>query len=229
MKLSTAALVRGRVLHSQDRYWRVEDFDTQPHAVVTELRRLANAGHLERVRRGVYWRGRQTRFGPRAPTPLEALRKVVGAGEAIGAAGWYASNLLGLSTQVAPQPVVALTGRPPTGLRGMRVVSRASRTGRRDARLNDVEVTVLEALQGWEKYVELDHSSAREHFVALLRRPEVRVDRIVRASATEPAIVRERLRAVLEAAGQTSAARRVARARSASSKERALRVLRGAS
>jgi hypothetical protein len=222
---STAADVRVQILRSRDKFWRVTDFDAKPHAVVMELRRLVDAGELERVRRGVYWRGRKSRFGRDVPAAVQALREVVGVGEAVGAAGWYATNLLGLSTQVAPQPVVSTTRRPPTGLRGVRVISRASRIGRRDARLNDIEVTLLEALEGWDKYVELEKTKALGRFVELLRQPDVRLNRILRAAVTESPVVRERLRAVLQHGGWREAASRIMRARSRTSSARALRVI----
>lgn len=225
---STAASVRDRVFRSKDRFLRVEDFEGESHAVVMELRRLVEAGELERVRRGVYWRGRKTRFGTSVPQAVDALREVVDDREAVGAAGWYAANQLGLSTQVAPQPVVSVTRRPPSGLRGIRIVNRTSKTGRRDARLNSLEVTLLEALEGWDRYVELKRPVALKRFVDHLRSPEVHVDRLVRASRTESPIVRERLRAVLEHGGWKREATRIAGARSEAARERALRVVAGA-
>jgi hypothetical protein len=222
---STAARVRRRVLGSEERFWHAEDFDDEPHAVVMELGRLADAGEIERVRRGVYWRGRETRFGMNAASAVQALREVAGDREAVGAAGWYATNLLGLSTQVAPEPVVSVTARPPTGLRGIRVINRTSRSGRREARLNDVEVTLLEALEGWDKYIELGSAEALQRFVDVVRRPEIRLDRLVRAAKTESSTVRERLRAVLEAGGWDEQARKIDRARSITGQARARRVL----
>jgi Family of unknown function (DUF6088) len=222
---STAAEVRRRVLRSSDRFWHVEDFDGDPHPVVLELRRLVEAGELERVRRGVYWRGRKTRFGMAVPPAVEAVREIVGDGEAVGAAGWYATNVLGLSTQVSPTPVVAVTQRPPTGLRGVRLINRASRVGRRRAKLNEIEVTLLEALEGWERHVEVDRSEALDRFAKLLERDDVRVERLARAAETESPRVRERLRAVLAHAGLGKEAEKIERARHRSSRERALAVL----
>lgn len=222
---SVARTVRDRVLRSRDRFWRIEDFVGAPHAVTMELRRLRDAGELDHVRRGVYWRGHKTRFGMAVPAAVRALREVVGDREAVGAAGGYATNLLGLSTQVSPEPVVSTTRRPPTGVKGVRVVNRASRTARRDARLNDIEVTFLEALEVWNKYVDIGHRDAMKRFVEVLKRENVRVDRVVSASRTEPPVVRERLRAVLEHGGWKSEARLIARARSSSSKQRALQVV----
>ena len=228
---SVAEQVRRRVLASRDRAWRVEDFEDleEPEgsasAVNNELRRLVARGDLTRVRRGVYWRGRKSRFGMLAAPAADALRKSVGDNEAVGATGWHATNLLGLSTQVSPVETFAVSHRVPEGLTKVKVASRAARRGRRDARLNGMEVTLLEALEGWERYVEVDSETALKRFAQLLNRDDVRVDRLVGASPTEPAAVRERLRAVLRHAGHAEAAERVRRARDPRTRERALRVL----
>jgi hypothetical protein len=154
-----------------------------------------------------------------------ALRRVVGEKEALGAAEWYATNLLGLSTQVSPVEVLALSRRPPEGFKNVRIIDRTTRTGRRDQGLNDIEVTLLEALEGWDRYVEVGPDEALKRFRGLLDREDVRVDRLVRASRTESPAVRERLRAVLEESRFDDEAAKVARARSRSARQRALRVL----
>lgn len=58
-------------------------------------------------------------FPDRVTIADEAARKLLGDREAIGATGWQAAKLLGLSTQVAPVEVLATTGRPPAGLRNV--------------------------------------------------------------------------------------------------------------
>lgn len=225
MEQSTAREVRDLVLHSTDRFWRIEDLPGAPHAVTMELARLVKAGQLQRVRRGVYWRGHESRFGMVGAPAVSAVRQVVGEREAVGAAGWYATNLLGLSTQVSPVPVVAVTQRPPTGFSAIRVVDRSRRTGRRDQQLNDTEVTVLEALESWDRHIELDNQTALDRFVEILRRDEVRVDRLALAAETESSRVRERLRTVLMQGGWIHEAQKVSPARSASSRARAQQVL----
>lgn len=222
---SVAREVRHRIMRSGERVWRVEDFDGSPSAVNNELRRLVAQGELKRVRRGVYWRGKKSRFGMGRAPQGEALRKVIGNKEAIGATGWHASNLLGLSTQVPPVEMLAVTHRRPKGLDGVKVVSRAARTGRRDARLTSIEVTLLEALEGWDRYVEAKSAIAMDRFVELLDRDDVRVERLVQASPTEPPVVRERLRAVLEHGGLAEIAQRVPAARDRRTRARALNVL----
>jgi len=115
---SVANSVRRRVIRSSGRFWHVEDFEGSGRAVEMALSRLVEAGELERVRRNGYWHGVKTGFGMTVAPPVAAVRKVVGENEAVGAAGWYATNLLGLSTQVAPVPVVAVSRRTPTGIPG---------------------------------------------------------------------------------------------------------------
>jgi hypothetical protein len=224
---STAHAVRRRVLGSSDRMWRTEEFDGSSNAVQSELRRLLKAGELERIRRGLYWRGRRTRFGTTAPDAGEALRNVLGKRAAVGATGWYATNLLGLSTQVSPVETLAVSGRPPTGMQGVKMVDRSQRVGRNDARLTDLEVTFLEALEGWDRYVEAKPKKAVAKFEELMKNGDVRVDRLVSASKTEPAVVRERLRRLLLDAGWAEEAAGVNGARSESAKRRASAVFPG--
>ena len=222
---SIAKTIRRKVLRSSERFWKSEDFEGDPKTIESALSRLVEAGELEHVRRGVYWRGRPTRFGMSVPPPVDAVRKIVGDDEAVGAAEWYATNLLGLSTQVAPVPVIAVSRRPPAGISGVRLVSRTSRTGRRDARLNSLEVTILEALDGWERYVEVDGETAVRRFLVLLAEDRVRLRRLTSAARTETVRVRERLRWLLEQGGHADQATRIDGARSGTARSQALAVL----
>jgi hypothetical protein len=225
---STAREVRRRILGSRDRIWRVEEFDGSVDAVQSELRRLVKAGELEHLRRGVYWRGHRTRFGMTVASETQALRKVLGHQVAIGATGWHATNLLGLSTQVSPVEMLAITARPPAGFSHLKLVDRSRRVERREQRLNDLEITVLEALEGWDRYVEEPSERASARFRALLGRDNVRIERLVSAAKSEPAVVRERLRQVLEDGGWSAEADRIPRARSRAAKDRALAVFQNA-
>jgi hypothetical protein len=222
---STARQVRERVLGSENRFWTISDFGESTPAVHMELHRLKAAGELRQVRRGVYWRGRPTRFGMAPPTQVDAVRAELGDSEAVGAAGWYATNLLGLSTQVSPVEVLAVTRRPPTGFERVRFVDRSRRTGRRDQGLNDFEVTLFEALEAWDQHVEHPPREATQRFLDLLAGDGVRLDRVVPASRTEPAIVRERLRELLRRLDRDDLANAVPRARSQKARQRALAVV----
>lgn len=222
---SVARKVRRRVLASRDRFWQSDDFGVASRAATDELRRLVAQGELTRVRRGLYWRGQQTRFGPRPASRRDAVDAIVERRDAVGPAGWNATNLLGLSTQVPATEILATPHRAPEGLDGIRWVDRRQRTARRTARLNGLEVALLETLDGWERYVEVDADDALRRLVSLVGDDRVRVDRLVRASQTEPARVRERLRAVLEGAGLDDDAEAIERAHDPRTRARALRVL----
>jgi hypothetical protein len=221
---STASVVRRRVLASRDRIWRTEEFEGGHDAVQAELRRLVEAGELERLRRGVYWRGHKTRFGMTVADQVQALLEVLGKQATIGAAGWYATSLLGLSTQVSPRQVLAMTARPPAGFDHLQLVDRSQRIGRHDARLSSLEVTMLEAIEGWEKYVEAKPDRAVRRFLEMIDDGSVRVAKLVAATKTEPVVVRERLWWLLVESGRDVDAGKINRARSDSARQRALSV-----
>ena len=81
-------------------------------AVDQALSRLARAGHLLRVGRGLYVRPITSRFGTRAPAPEKVVEGVAAlTGETVASSGAAAANALGLSTQVPVRPVFLTSGR----------------------------------------------------------------------------------------------------------------------
>jgi len=86
-------------------------------AVDQALSRLARAGRLLRVCRGVYMRPIETRFGPRPPIVEKAVMALAELwGETIVPCGASAANVLGLTTQ-NPVLFVYLTSGPNRRLR----------------------------------------------------------------------------------------------------------------
>lgn len=216
MSTSTvAAEVRERVLRSRERFWRPEDFEGSPEAVAQALSRLSRGGELRRVRRGLYWRGAPTRLGM-APPPPERLGGEVVAGPGRGPAGWSAALALGLSTQVARREAIAVPARAPRSSGPVHFVSRAAATKRRDERLRPAEVALFEVLRDWDHLVEVPMVDAVDRIARLADAGEVRLERLARASATEPPRVRERLRRLLGAMGRPDMASTVRPARSES-------------
>ncbi len=212
---SVAPEVRKRVLPSRDRFWRPEDFDGSSDAVTQTLSRLVRAGELRRVRRGLYWRGAPTRLGMAPPPPDRLAGEVVG-GPGTGPAGWSAALALGLSTQVPRRETIAVPGRAPRNPGAVHFVSRAASTKRRDERLRPVEVALLEVLRDWDGLVEVPTDEAVGRIARLADTGVLRLDRLVRASMTEPPRVRERLRRLLGALGRSTSADAVRPARSES-------------
>jgi hypothetical protein len=212
---SVAKEIRKRVLPSSERFWRPEDFEASPDAVAKTLSRLAEAGELRRVRRGLYWRGAPTRLGMAPPPPERLAGEVVG-GSGTGPGEWSASLALGLSTQVPRRDTIAVPGRAPRDPGTVHFVSRAASTKRRDERLRPAEVALFEVLRDWDGLVEVPTHDAVDRIGHLVDTGALRLDRLVRASATEPPRVRERLRRLLAALGLTTSAISVRPARSES-------------
>ncbi|MHB8246427.1 MAG: hypothetical protein ACYDGN_13985 [Acidimicrobiales bacterium] len=214
---TVAAAVRARVMRSRERFWRPEDFDGSPGAVAQTLSRLVRGGELRRVRRGLYWRGSPTRLGM-APPPSERLASEVAHVPGTGPAGWSAALALGLSTQVARREAIAVPARAPRSPSLINFVSRAAAVKRRDERLRPSEVALFEVLRDWERLVELPMPAAVERIVRLADSGEVRLDRMTRASGSEPPRTRERLRHLLGAMGHAELIDAVHPARSPSVK-----------
>lgn len=220
-KASVASNVRSRVRRSRDRFWEPEDFDGSPEAVAKALSRLSESGELRRVRRGLYWRGSSTRLGM-APPRADMLASAIAGETGTGPAGLSAALKLGLSTQVPRVETIAVPRRAPRATTGVRFVSRASSTRRRDEHLNAAEVALLEVLRDWDRTVEASPSLAVERVGRLIDAGAIRLARVVRASSTEPANTRERLRALLHALGRPDDAERVRPARSSRAGELSL-------
>jgi hypothetical protein len=207
--------VRKKVLRSRNRFWSPDDFDGSPDAVAQALSRLLRAGELRRIRRGLYWRGTPTRLGM-APPPVERVAHAVADARGTGPAGFSAALALGLSTQVPRRETIAVPGRAPRNLGSVRFVSRAASAKRRDERLRPAEVALLEVLRDWDSVVELSADAAVDRIGRLASSGDLRVDRLARASSTEPPHVRDRLRRLLTELGCQDAASMVRPARSRS-------------
>lgn len=213
---SVAAEIRERVLRSRDRFWRPEDFVGSPKAVAQALSRLVRTGDLRRVRRGLYWRGSPTRLGMAPPPPGRLAGEVVQHGPGTGPAGWSAALALGLSTQVPRREAIAVPGRVPRSLDSVHLVSRAAATKRRDEHLRPSEVALFEVLRDWDNLVEVPAAEAVNRITRLAEIGEVRLDRLARASSSEPPRTRERLRQLLGAIGHAELVESVRPGRSAS-------------
>lgn len=209
--MSTAAAVRDRVgRRGPERFHRPEDFPGNRNAVERALGRMCAADELMRVRKGLYWRGRESRFGMVPPTNEEVLAAIA-PGCSFGLASYSAANLLHLTTQVPLRPIHAVsrwTGRPPAGLR-LLVRSGERGRGRDRARLNPYEVAVLEVLEDGPVVTELDGAAASERLDAAIASAAVRPAALAAAARTEPPRARARLRHLLATSGRPDLAERI--------------------
>ncbi len=180
---SVAESIRSRVARARPgAFFRVSDFDGPRRAVESAFSRLAlDEGSLLRIRRGLYWKGVESRFGSGRPRTEDVVREVAER-RGVGPAGWSASHALGLSTQVPAVPEFAVVGPPPTGVPGVRFHSRRNfaRLG-----LSYDEVALLEVLRDWPEHVDRDWSDLEGVVVRLRDERRIRPKRVLKAATDE--------------------------------------------
>lgn len=193
VKESVAGAVRRQVERARPgTFFRRRDFEGTDRAVESALSRLAAEGELVRVRRGLYWRGTKTRFGMTHPSVLEAALVVGGPGS--GPAGIAAAQLLGLTTQVPATVEVAVPGKVPEPMTGVRFRSRPYE--RRERRLTPIEVAVLEILRD-PHAAEMPWPQVQARIRDLIAEGTVRAGVLGAAATSEPRVeARQRWSAV---------------------------------
>jgi hypothetical protein len=163
-------------------YFTTSDVPCRATAVGPALTRLSRPdGPIERVRQGVYWRKVQpTRFGSVRPDAYRIA--LLAAGEGAGPSGASAANRIGLSTQVPKRPHVAVVGRPPKGLDGVKVVSRANP---HRVKLSSEEIAVLECLRDFDRYSEVSWNRGRQRIRHLAATGKIDLQKIAEVAAHE--------------------------------------------
>ncbi len=171
METSVAASVRDALAKMPSRaFVHAAALPGATSAVEVELARLTRRGEIRRVRKGLYWRGPKTRLGIATPDPEAVALEVAGRGA--GPAGVAAAHWLGLTTQVAGRPSVAVPGRVPAAVPGVRFCSRTYR--RRELGMRALEVAVVEVLREWPMFVEADWADTCSKIGSLIESRSVR-------------------------------------------------------
>jgi len=142
--------------------------------------RAVKEGLLLPVRRGLYYRGRRTRYGITAPRPDEVARVVLGT-RGVGPAGYSAARAWGVTTQVPPVWHVA-TLRTVDPIEG---VAQHERRNLARADLNEKEIALLELLRSPEIYVEAGWDTLVDRFRAALANREVDLEKLRAAAPGE--------------------------------------------
>jgi hypothetical protein len=99
---SIVGRIRARIEAAGERVWRATDFQCADRAwtaqaIAQSLSRLSRQGVVRRLGKGLYYRGRETAFGPSLPSPamVQSLpiagRKIFPSGHAATAAGLAAA------------------------------------------------------------------------------------------------------------------------------------------
>ena len=195
--LSAASLVRQRIEAGGERFWRLEDFREFPFlAVAQALSRLAKSGVIERLSKGVYYRGRPTALGQSRPNPSR-LQKLVSRRQKVFPAGLAAANLLGFTTQSGSRLELATSGLSlPRKLVGRDAVIHTRRP-EAWAGLTEIEAALLDFLRRGGELTELSREETTRKVLALLAEAG-RFERLLKVARTEP----PRVRAILGAVGE---------------------------
>ncbi|MEW6058839.1 MAG: hypothetical protein AB1551_01630 [Actinomycetota bacterium] len=169
----------------------MSDVNGPRRAVESAFSRIAaEEESLLRVRRGLYWKGVKSRFGPGRPKTEDIVREVAGP-RGLGPTAWSASHALGLSTQVPAVPEFAMVGPPPTGIREVNFHSRRNfaRLG-----LGYEEIALLEVLRDWPEHADAEWADVERTVSELRNDGRIRLDRVGKAVAGERApVLKERI------------------------------------
>lgn len=198
---SLASRVRNRILTSGERFWSPADFDGSPTAIAQTLSRMVRAGEIRRMRRGLYWRGAQTRIEMAPPASALFANELI-EGPGVGPARWSAALELGLSPQVPRRDTFAVPTRAPRVTESFILVSRAASFKRRDEKPRPGEVALFEVLRDWNTLVEISNDDALAKIANFITTGALRPEKLARAAETEPPRVRERLRSVFDELGR---------------------------
>lgn len=198
----TASKVRHRIERGGERLWRYQDFAGLPFTSVAQaLSRLTRAGFLERLSKGIYYRGRQTSFGPSRPNPA-TIQKLASQQNVIFPAGLAAANLLGFTTQNPKDGEIATTALSlPRKLIGPDTIIHTRRpmawTG-----LCDTDAALLDFLRQGGKSSELSPDGTIRKVLVLVSEKDC-FDHLLKVAHSEPPRVRAMLGAIGEEIGKS--------------------------
>ena len=174
--------------------------DLPVSTVAHGLARLASRGELMRVRRGLYYVPRPSRFGPVPPDPIHTTLGALGEVELMPG-GTAAANALGFTTQLpmGVTDVISTRGRRVRrdAMPGIRILERS--IARKS--LTADENAFLEVLRDPVNLIELSPVDACGHAVELLRSGRIELRRILPALWDEPPRVRAIVGALADRAG----------------------------
>ncbi len=192
-----AETIRRRIDRGGERLWRLEDFRDLPFpAVAKALSRLARAGEIERLSKGVYYRSRKTAFGRSRPNPA-AIRRLATRKRSFFPSGIAAANLLGFTTQSASRRELATSASSvPRKLVGPDAVVHTRRP-EAWSRLSETEAALLDFLRHGGRTSELSPEDTIRRTLSLLAEAG-RYRRLAEVADTEP----PRVRAMLGALGE---------------------------
>ena len=161
---------------------RVRDIEGSRTAVESAFSRLATAGKITRVRKGLYWKGTPTAMGMSSPRIEEVALELGGPGA--GPSGVAAAHWLGLTSQVPATYLCSVPRRVPKPWGRIRFTQRP--VARLLRSLTPSEVAVLEVLRDWPRVIEFGLVRFTEVVEQLATAGTIRVDVLDRQVWDEP-------------------------------------------
>jgi len=198
---STAMTVRARIESSGERLWRLADFHGMPFmAVAQTLSRLSRQGVIQRLGKGLYYRSRQTAFGPSRPN-MDHIRSLAARQKGVFPAGIAAANMLGFTTQNAARIELATASPslPRLFLRKDALVHTRRPPAWRT--LSESDAALLDFLRNRGASSELSPEETVAKLLHYFREPG-RFDRLLKVAPSEPPRVRAMLGAIGDQIGQ---------------------------
>jgi len=177
MALSPTAAIRETPERS---FVHVANLPGSPAAARKAASRAAKEGLLVPVRRGLYFRGKRTRYGTSSPRPEEVAREILGS-QGIGPAGYSAARIWGLTTQVPPRWHVA-TLRVVEPIDG---VEQHERSNLKRVALNEKEIALLELLRSPDVYVEAGWDALVAKVQTAIQHGDISLHRLREAAPAE--------------------------------------------
>jgi hypothetical protein len=194
---NVTSVVRHQVEDGGERVWRMTDFSELSFpAVAQALSRLARQGRLRRLGKGLYYRPRETTFGPSLPNPA-VIRALPLRQRAVFPVGVAAANLLGFTTQNPAQVELATDGLSlPRLIVGKETVIHTRRPAAWRS-LSETDAALLDFLRNRGAASELAPEKTVRKLLGHFREPG-RFERLLDVAQSEP----PRVRAILGAIGQ---------------------------
>lgn len=191
------AEIRQRIERGGERLWRYADFSDLPQAAVAQsLSRLLRAGEIQRLSKGIYYRPRQTAFGPSKPNPA-TIRRLAASDRPLFPSGISAAGFLGFTTQQPARTEVATTAPSlPRKLLGDETVIHLRRP-EAWTDLSESDAALLDVLRRRAEASELSPEDTINRTLSLIGE-KGRFERLLKAAPSEP----PRVRAILGAIGQ---------------------------
>lgn len=174
--------------------------DSPPAAVATALSRLNASGKIRKARKGVYYVPAETVLGEVPVDPVRLARKLVSDKSYL--TGLAAANALGLTTQVPAKATLALEGKRPSEISGVKFTRRRG-TNRKG--LSPVESAFLEVLREIDNASDLSPMETA-NLLSRVVSGSSNPNRLLAAALSEPPRVRAMVGALAESTDVSSLA-----------------------